>query len=76
MGFHIDDIIFTKTPATIAIVLGVCDYFCNIQGALDRKWNGEVWALAFRYNQLSWLLPKSASKKTCTFFLLLLDDKN
>ncbi|CAB4477554.1 unnamed protein product [Rhizophagus irregularis] len=44
IGFHIDEVIFTKTPATIALVSGDCDYFRNIQGALERKWKVELWA--------------------------------
>src|ERR1044071_3536377 len=38
------EVIFTKTPATVALISGDCDYFRNIQGALERNWNVELWA--------------------------------
>jgi hypothetical protein len=35
IGFYIDEVIFTRTPATIALVSGDCGYYRNIQGALE-----------------------------------------
>ncbi|PKC06574.1 hypothetical protein RhiirA5_377735 [Rhizophagus irregularis] len=42
MGFHID--YFHKNSRKNSHFLGDCDYFRNIQGALQRKWNVEIWA--------------------------------
>lgn len=42
--YLIDEVIFTKTPATIALVSGDGDFYWNIKVALERGWNVEIWA--------------------------------
>ncbi|PKK70499.1 hypothetical protein RhiirC2_779627 [Rhizophagus irregularis] len=69
MGFHID--YFHKNSRKNSHFLGDCDYFRNIQGALQRKWNVEIWAwhlddkfkdltiiINFFRGVIVWLTPK------------------
>ncbi|CAG8467173.1 11111_t:CDS:2 [Funneliformis mosseae] len=44
VGHYIDEVIFTKTPATIALVSGDKDFYWNIKVALERNWNLEIWS--------------------------------
>ncbi|POG80984.1 hypothetical protein GLOIN_2v1512057 [Rhizophagus irregularis DAOM 181602=DAOM 197198] len=44
IGYLIDEVIFTKTPATIALVSGDGDFYWNVKVALERGWNVEIWA--------------------------------
>ncbi|RGB29654.1 hypothetical protein C1646_672290 [Rhizophagus diaphanus] len=44
VGYLIDEVIFTKTPTTIALVSGDGDFYWNIKVGLERGWNVEIWA--------------------------------
>ncbi|CAB4404376.1 unnamed protein product [Rhizophagus irregularis] len=44
IGYLIDEVIFTKTPSTIALVSGDGDFYWNVKVALERGWNVEIWA--------------------------------